>query len=78
MEDFEVALKAAVERDARAVLALAAVTEGRAAWFVYSRDATATRAALAGIDGFDKVELGASRDPDWSEAMRALQALRGG
>ena len=78
VEDFEVALKAAVERDARAVLALAAVTEGRAAWFVYSRDATATRAALAGIDGFDKVELGASRDPDWSEAMRALQALRGG
>lgn len=67
LEAFEIELKAAVERDRRAVLAAARLAEGRATWLVYARDAAAAKALATG-------DVEVSRDPDWSGVTALLRS----
>jgi hypothetical protein len=70
LDAFEIALKEAVERDRRAVLAVAGIGVA-ATWLVYARDAAAAKTLVP--PGAD-VEL--SKDPAWSEATRLIESLR--
>lgn len=68
LEAFEIRLKEDVERDRRAVLAVAGFGGGRATWLVYARDAAAGAAIAGDVETLD--------DPDWAEAGRLIESLR--
>ncbi|HZE97450.1 MAG TPA: hypothetical protein VE981_10525 [Planctomycetota bacterium] len=75
-EAFEIELKGAVERDARAVLAVVGIGKGRVEHLVYARDAAATRAAVGSLPDAKAATLSVSEDPLWAESTKLIRSLR--
>ena len=64
LEAFEIALKAEVERDAKAILAVAGIGRDRAEYLVYARD------------GIQVPNAELSADPAWAKAVELIRSLR--
>lgn len=77
LQAFELALKAAVEKDAEAIFVLAAIGRGRAEYLSYARDGEKTEAVVAALPGASAGNLEVTNDPNWQETRRVITSLRG-
>ena len=71
LEAFEIDLKAAVEKDVQAILAVVGIGKGSAEYLVYARDAEKTKALVP-----KSAQVEASDDPTWSEPKKLILSLR--
>ena len=73
LTDWEVALKRAVEAEARAMLAVVALGKGRAELLIYAREPDVVAPLIEALPGGARVER--SVDPEWAEAERLLRSF---
>jgi len=71
LEAFEIELKAAVEKDAQAILVAVGIGKGRAEYLVYARDAAKTKSLVP-----KGAEVVSSNDPTWTESKKLILSLR--
>ena len=79
LEDFEVALKAAVETDGEAILVTAMVGRGQGQYIVYAKDEQVTRARIDALPGRDTpkvAEYDNELDPQWTVIFHELNPNR--
>lgn len=70
LEDFELQMKSAVEKDAGAILVVIGIGKGRGEYLVYAKDAATKSVVPAGAG----VEV--SLNPDWSESKKLILSLK--
>lgn len=73
LEAFEVALKAAVEHEAHAILVLVLLGHGRAEFLTWARDGAKTKAIIEALPGASAASIEVRDDPNWQEAVREIQ-----
>lgn len=71
LEAFEIDLKAAVEKDAQAILVVVGIGKGRAEYLVYARDPAKTKLLVP-----KGAQVESSDDPTWSESKKLILSLR--
>lgn len=74
LEAFELALKAAVEQDAQAILVLVLLGHGRGEFLTWARDGAKTKAIIEAVPGASAASIEVRDDPNWQEAVREIQS----